>query len=305
MKKLILFISLLVFQTTAFCCDICGCGVGNNYIGVLPDFSKHIFGLRFRTNSMITHVGAGGLNSYLTTMEKYRTLEAWAGWNIGKNFRVMATLPYAFNEKINQGITNRKSGLGDASILGYYQVVASKKSIGNKLLVQSLWVGGGLKLPTGEYRPQDKSLTNSTANLFQLGTGSVDFSANAMYDIRLNDAGISSSAAYKINTTNGSGYRYGNKLSLMLQGYYKIRVMQKFTVAPNVGIGYEKGKSDYDRDLLVDVSGGNLTSGTAGAEFTWKSVSAGFNFQTPLQQNLAMGIVKARDRAMIHLSFVL
>jgi hypothetical protein len=305
MKKLIIILTIVLAQFSARACDICGCGVGNNYIGILPDFSKHIFGLRMRTNSMLTHVGVGGSSSYLTTLENYRTLEAWAGWNISDNFRLIASLPYSFNEKLNQGTVRRKSGLGDASLLAYYQLINNKKSLNSKLLVQSLWVGGGLKLPTGKYNPLDKSSANTTANLFQLGTGSIDFSANAMYDIRLNDAGLNASAAYKINTTNKEDYRYGNKLSLMAQAYYKFRILNAFTVAPNLGMGYEKGRPDSDRGLTADISGGQLTMGTAGAELTWKSISAGFNYQTPLQQNLAMGIVKARDRAMVHVSFML
>ena len=306
MKKIILFITIWLFVVAdTKACDICGCGVGNSYIGILPDFNKHIFGFRFRYNSLLTHVGVGGTTSYLTSNEQYRTIEFWGGWNIGKRIRIMASIPYSFDERTNQGLTNTKNGLGDIFVSGYYQLLNSRKTNGNKMLVQSLWIGAGIKAPSGKYNPIDKSNTNESANLFQLGTGSTDFTLNAMYDIRLQDAGLSTSAAYKMNTANKYNYNYGNKLSLNGQLYYKFRSKSKITIAPNAGIMYENGKKDIDNKLLVDISGGSLLMGTIGMEATFKSISVGGNFQTPFSQNLANGIIKANNRAMVHISFLL
>ena len=306
MKKIILITCacfILVAELKA--CDICGCGVGNSYIGILPDFNKQIFGFRFRYNSLLTHVGVGGSTSYLTSKEQYRTIELWGGWNIGKKFRVMASIPYSFDERTNQGLTNTKNGLGDIFVAGYYQLINTRKTLRSKLLVQSLWVGAGIKAPSGKYNPIDKSNTNESANLFQLGTGSTDFTFNAMYDIRLQDAGISTSASYKINTSNKYDYNYGNKLSLNAQAYYKFRIKNKLTVAPNAGIMYERGEKDIDNKFSVDISGGNLLMGTVGLEASFKKISIGGNFQTPFSQNLANGIIKANNRAMVHISFLL
>ncbi len=306
MKKFILLAAIVIMCGSDLkACDICGCGVGNSYIGILPDFSKHIFGLRFRYNSLLTHVGVGGSTSYLTTKEYYRTMELWSGWNIGKKFRVMAAIPYSFDERLNQGVKKTKDGLGDISLSGYYQLINSRKTTGSKLLVQSLWVGAGIKLPSGKYNPVDKSNTTESANLFQLGTGSTDFTINAMYDVRLQDAGISASANYKINTTNKHDYSYGNKVSLNAQAYYKFRIFNTFTLAPNAGVMYEQSKKDTDNKFLADLSGGNLLMGTLGAEITFNKVSIGGNFQTPFSQNLANGIIKANNRAMVHVSFLL
>lgn len=187
----------------------------------------------------------------------------------------------------------------------YYELINNRKNIGAKLLVQSLWHGAGVKAPTGKYNPGDKSTSTENANLFQLGTGSTDFTLNAMYDIRLQDARLSSSGSYKINTRNKYHYSYGNKISLNTQLYYKIRVRKLFTVAPNLGVLYERGNKDVDKKFPVDISGGNLLMGTIGTEITFKKVSIGGNFQTPFSQKLANGIVKARDRAMVHVSFLL
>jgi opacity protein-like surface antigen len=307
MKKYILILALTIaLPILTLACDICGCGVGNSYIGILPDFHKHIVGLRYRYNSMLTHVGAGGSFTYLTTKEKYSTLEVWSGWNIGKKFRIMASVPYSFNERTNQGITKSKNGLGDITLSGYYQLLNNRHIVfENKLLVQSLWIGGGIKLATGKYNPLDKNSTNDNANLFQLGTGSNDFNIGIMYDIRLQDMGINVSSNYKITTANKYDYQYGNKFNINAQAYYKFRIKDKLTIAPNAGAQYERAKNDLDKGLDVTVSGGNLLLGTAGIEAAFGKMAIGANIQTPFSQNLANGIVKAKNRFMLHVAFAL
>lgn len=306
MKKTVLILLLTISTlTVSYACDICGCGAGSNYVGILPDFGKKIFGLRYRYNSLLSHVGVGGATTYLTTKESYHITEAWGGFNIGNRFRIMLTVPYAINERTNQGTTTSKNGLGDVSAYGYYQLINHRKSIGNKLLVQSLWIGGGIKLPTGKYNPKDKSTTGENTNLFQLGTASVDYSVNVMYDVRLQDAGLNLAASYKMNGNNKYEYSYGNKLNASAQAYYKVRIKNKLTVAPNAGILYEFAQKDIDNKSEVDISGGRSLLGTAGVELAFKKIAIGGNWQTPFSQNLASGIIKAQNRAMVHISFIL
>src|ERR1700755_3241064 len=100
MKKgiAIFFLSLAVYGNVA-ACDICGCGVGSYYTGILPEFRKNILGLRYRYNTLTTHLGPGGSVSYLTTTERFRTVDLWGGWSITPKFRLMGYVPLNFNEK--------------------------------------------------------------------------------------------------------------------------------------------------------------------------------------------------------------
>jgi hypothetical protein len=306
MKKLFLFISITVMTTaSAKACEICGCGIGNSYIGILPEFNKNIFGFRYRYNSMLTHIGVGGATTYLTTAESYRTLEAFGGVNITRDFRLMASIPYSFDERTNQGITQSKNGLGDISISAFYQLVNSRKTLTDKMLVQSLWIGGGIKLPTGNYNPLSKVTAVETANLFQLGTGSTDFILTGMYDVRLQDLGFNLTGSYRINTVNAYQYQYGNKFSISAQAYYKLKIAPKFSVSPNAGVLSEIGQKDTDHSVSVDISGGNLLMGSVGAELVFRKFAIGGNWQTPLSQNLANGIIRANDRYMFHCSIVI
>jgi hypothetical protein len=305
MKKIVLLLIATSFTITATkACDICGCGVGNTYIGVLPEFRKHIFGVRYRYSSLVSHVGVGGTVTYLTTNEYYKTTELWGGFYVGKRLRLLTAIPYNFNERNNQGISSFKNGLGDINTTVYYELLNKKKTYKNKLLIHSLWFGGGIKLPTGQYNPIDKSNTNNN-NLFQLGTGSVDFTINSMYDLRYQDAGLNINANYKINTSNKYKYLYGNKLTISSQAYYKFKIANKFSVVPNTGVLYETARQDYDDKTIENISGGNLTMGTLGLETAYKKIAFGINWQTPLNQNVANGIVKANDRVMVHMSILL
>ena len=287
-------------------CDICGSGAGSNYTGILPEFNKYITGVRYKYNTVLAHLGTGGNITHLTTKEKYNTAEAWAGWNINQRVRIMASVPYNFNQRAHQGIIQHKNGIGDISLSVLYQLVNKKNKPGdNKLLAQSLWLGGGGKLATGKYNPADKSGNAQNANLFQLGTGSFDFNINAMYDIRLRNAGIYINSSYKINTANKYNYQYGNKLSLNTQAYYKFVVKNGVMIGPNAGIQYENASADRDENTMVFASGGNLLSGTLGIETAFGKFAAGINFQKPISQNLANHIIKAGDRLMLHVALAL
>jgi hypothetical protein len=305
MKKISMtFVFILVTASVANACDICGCGAGSAYLGILPDFNTRIIGLRYRYNSVQTHVGAQGTSTYLTTKERYRTAEIWAGWNFGKRWRLMAYVPVSFNSKTNQEEYASKTGLGDAGVQAMYHVLNTKNTVAERLLVQDLWIGAGVKLPTGKYEPADKETSGQSANLFQLGTGSFDFLATTMYDVRLQDAGLNLSASYKMNTTNKYDYNYSNKLSTNAQLYYKFRIKKVLTVAPNIGAGYERSATDLDEEYKVFNSGGYVLFGTVGAELNYRKLAAGGNWQPPLSQNLAEGIVRARNKMMVHVAIM-
>lgn len=305
MKKVFMIIITCCYVTTGKACDICGCGVGSGYIGILPDFKKQIIGLRYRMSNLKTHVGAGGSSSYLTTNEYYHVTEIWAAVNLAKKLRVMATIPFNFNRKESSSGSSNSNGLGDASLQIFYNILNKKGAAGkNKLLVQSLWLGSGVKLPTGKYHPSNKQDSND-ANIFQLGTGSTDLTLNLMYDIRLQDVGININSSYKINTANRYDYRYGNKFSLNTQLYHKFRISDFCSLAPNAGISLEYSKKDKDNKYIMDISGGKIAMGIIGTEISYKKIVAGFNWQQPVTQDLANGLVKANNKAMFHIAFAL
>ncbi|PTS96773.1 hypothetical protein DBR11_18535 [Pedobacter sp. HMWF019] len=303
-KKIMMALVLVMISITATrACDICGCGVGSYYLGILPEYNKRFIGLRYQHKTLRTHLGPFGERTPLTSDETYQSMELWGGWNIGSRFRILAFVPYNFNERESQTGNGRKNGLGDIALMGYYKLLDSKRTLGDRLLVQSLWIGGGIKVPTGKYEPSERLAISESPNNFQLGTASTDFTLNAAYDIRYNDLGLNANLNYKLNTENKYEYRYGNKFTGNILMYYKIRVANAVTLAPNAGVLYETAQKDVENKKYdVAVSGGYSLSAVGGLEVSLKRLSLGANYQNVRSQNLAGGRVHAGNRLMVHMS---
>lgn len=305
MKKKIIISLMLLCSTTfaSFACDICGCGVGSYYLGILPEFNKRFIGLRYQHKSLQTHLGPLGQRTPITADETYQSAELWGGWNIGSRFRILAFVPYNFNKRESQTGNGTKNGLGDIALMGYYKLLDKSGTLGERLLVQSVWIGGGLKVPTGKYEPSERLAIQESPNNFQLGTASTDFTLNAAYDIRYNDLGLNTNVNYKINTENKYHYRYGNKLTANMLAYYKFRLANVVTVAPNAGVLYETADKDVENNKYnVEVSGGYSLSAVVGVEVAMKGLSFGANYQNVRSQDLAGGRAKAGNRLMVHMS---
>lgn len=303
-KKIMMALVLVMMSITATrACDICGCGVGSYYLGILPEYNKRFIGLRYQHKTLRTHLGPFGERTPLTSDETYQSVELWGGWNIGSRFRILAFVPYNFNERESQTGNGTKNGLGDIALMGYFKLFDSKGTLGDRLLVQSLWVGGGIKVPTGKYEPSERLAVSESPNNFQLGTASTDFTFNAAYDIRYNDLGLNANVNYKINTENKYEYRYGNKFTGNILMYYKIRVANSVTLAPNAGVLYETAQKDVENKKYdVAVAGGYSLSAVGGVEVSLKRLSLGANYQNVRSQNLAGGRVHAGNRLMVHMS---
>ena len=307
MKKLLITLSLIIAFQSSQACDICGCGVGGNYIGLLPDFTKRFVGLRYQFNRLTTQLDINGNRTALSTDEKYQTMELWGAWNIGQKWRVLALVPYNFNEKYTEGsdLLRKKNGIGDITLNGYYKLFdQSNPTANNKLVVQSLWVGMGVKLPTGAYDvAEQQNATATNPNMFQLGTGSLDFIPSLMYDVRIQDFGINANASYKINTENKDDYRYGNKIAANASAYYKIALGANSRLAPNAGISFENQQKDHAMGFKVEETGGHILNASMGLEANFNRISVGASFQTPIQQELGRGRIDAGNRLLTHVSF--
>jgi len=300
MKRLfLLFLTgTIIFESRA--CEICGCGVNNFYIGILPQFNHKFFGVRYHFNSFNTR-----LHNDPTQYSKdfYQTVELWGGWNIGKKLQVLAFVPFNHNyQNSDEGIT-KMTGLGDIAALVNYKVLDVNSVNGkDRTFSQQLWVGGGIKFSTGKFEidPNDPDLASS-ANM-QLGSGSTDILLNAMYNVRIDKVGINTTATYKLNSTNKDQYKFGNKFLASSFAYYPLAV-SKTIISPNLGVLYEKTNASELQGSKIDLTGGSILQGSAGVEFAFNKIAVGFNAQLPLAQNFAENQTTQKIRGMAHVSF--
>jgi hypothetical protein len=295
MKKFFFTLFVSVIFLSASACEICGCGVGNYYIGILPNFNHRFFGVRYHFNSFNTR-----LNSDPTQFSKdfYQTVELWGGWNVGKRFQVLAFVPYNINHQVSDEGTTDLKGFGDAALMANYKVFETT----NKNVSQQLWLGGGIKLPTGKFKidandPDVAAIANT-----QLGSGSTDLLLNAMYNIRINKLGINTTANYKINTSNKEEYKFGDKLTAGSFMYY-VFPMKGIIISPNVGLLYEHTEASELQSSKIDLTGGQILQGSIGAEVSFNRIAIGLSTQLPIAQNFAENQTKAKVKGMLHVSF--
>jgi hypothetical protein len=300
LKPLSLLTALMMIASPIFACDICGCGNNGNYIGILPEFQKHIFGFRYRQNGIRSHIGYNGASTYLTTKETYASYELWGSVKVAKKMNLLFSLPYNTNTEVRSDKTQAINGLGDVNLLGFYTLVQSNQlTKSNQVLIQSFRIAAGVKLPTGKFNLNNEL---QQTQLFTLGTGTTDFMLGGVYEVRLQNTGLNISSNVKFNTENSKQYLYGYKLQSNFQLYQKIFFAEKLSLAPNIGLQYEYTQKDKFQNQIVDISGGYILNSIFGVEFQANKYFLGMNVQLPIRQNIGNGQIESNSRWMLHLS---
>src|SRR5688572_14916977 len=181
MKKICIAILFLLISHSGTACDVCGCALGGNYFGLLPGLNRNFVGLRWSQAKFYAHMNHH--SEYLAeeySNDTYQKVEAWGRFGIGKRVQLFAFVPYIING-MNGSIQKVKaSGLGDVVVIGNYRVLTTADE--EALFQHTMLVGGGVKLPTGKFDVEDQGkLVNPN---FQMGSGSVDFLVNAIYNVK-------------------------------------------------------------------------------------------------------------------------
>lgn len=300
MKKLITAIAVaFIGISSTQACEICGCGIGNYYLGLVPGFHHHFFGMRYQFRNFKT-VMADDPSQF--SKDYFKSVELWGGINLGKKVQLIGIVPVNFIHQVSDdGIVN-KNGLGDVAVLLNYKLFDKTSVSGKRNVNQQLWLGTGIKLPTGKFNIDVADPMLITLANTQTGSASTDFMLNAMYNVTVNKFGINSNVSYKLNTENKDKYSFGNKFSSGLIAYYSLP-KKGINFTPNVGISYENIATNKLQAQKVALTGGDLSLATAGLELGFKSFTIGGNVQLPVAQNFADGQTEAKLKGMAHITF--
>lgn len=300
---LTIFILLTLNITTSVGCDVCGCSLGSNYFGILPQYDQHFIGLRWHYSSFLARMNHN--SEYLEneySHDTYQKFEWWGRFYLTERIQLFASIPYSYNRMNGSHQRVTASGIGDISLLVNYAIVNTGEDVGNPW--RHTWLmGGGIKLPTGDFRQEDQGrLINPN---FQLGTGSTDFTVNTIYTVRFNNVGLSMSATQQINTINPEGYRFGHQrnISGQLFFWHKIKAL---SLLPNAGVYYETGAMHTDHGIQQTNTGGEAWFAQAGLEVYYRQAAVGFTFQQPISQKMnsdQIADIEARERTVLSLIY--
>ena len=300
MKELPLSLIILLSSVSGnLACPFCGCGNSNFQVGLLPTYSNAFVGARYTYThfNTLSHDGSQYSHDY------FHTTELWGGYKIGR-VQVMGFVPYVTSHKSSDdGIIN-KSGIGDVLILANYQVFSITNSdTNNKKAYNSLWLGAGIKLRTGQSQV-DVSDPDFTVGDFSStpGTGSMDYLLNATHNLLVGNNGIVTNIAYRINTANAQQFQYGNRIYVNSAYFHSLPIGQ-LVIRPSLGLNLIVNDTNHYQSQEVADSHGYVLSGTAGINLQRGLIGMMANGFLPVSQNLFDGQTQFRQRASVALTF--
>lgn len=274
-------------------CTICGCSASNQYLGILPQFSKQFVGLQYQFRSFQSeHLAHSENGKSKFSQEYYNTLQLWGRYNLSHRIQLFAFVPYVKNIKTEKADKMQIDGIGDISVLANYQLLTPNDSSTWK---HSLQAGGGVKMPTGHF---DKTTSLETEGLpnMQTGTNSLDYLMNVNYTLKRESIGLNLDASYTLTQPNDVGYKFGNRISAGLLAFYWFE-NPNFIVIPQLGVRYDHAEEDYEnfeKGWFSDMNGGYQLYLSSGVQFYKGSVGVQLSAHLPIKQHYADGRVNTK-----------
>lgn len=288
-------------------CDLCGCSTssGSSGFGTLDNLS--FVGLRYIYQDYESRDGI--FTNSPTSKERFNTYQVWARIPVNETFYFNAIVPYQDLYRDFEDRTEHISGLGDITVIGWYQLKFSKNNKSDEVDFNKereasphrLNIGIGLKLPTGEF---ENMLTDRINPGFQVGTGSLDAIFSVLHSYSKNKLGVNTSATYYVKTENKNEYHYGNQFSFASNVYYNLP-LENSAFSPFIGISGDVYNSIKQFNEVLPETNGNIVNGAFGTEFMINQFIVGANYTFPISQNLFGDNVTSKNRFMVYLNYVL
>ncbi len=234
----------------------------------------------------------------LFSIEHFHSAEVWGQLLWRQRLQVVGLLPVNYFTQTLGEQRTVSQGLGDAVLLANYRLW--EWSWGERLSCrQQMWLGGGVKLPTGRF---DRSLIDRGVHPnLQPGTGAPDGLLSAMYNIRHERWGFAADVLFRLTQENRVGYRFGHRLNSSGRFFYQTAT-QSVRWLPTAGVAYEWAAEDQDQGARVHDTGGWSLWGHLGLDIFRNRWAVGVAWQPPIWQHLGNGFLRAKARAYLSAS---
>lgn len=273
-------------------CDACGCAAGNGSSGFETLLNPQFIGIKYFAQHYKARENL--FTDKLTQDQYFNTVQIWGKIPLTKKLNVYASLPYHFHEKKTLQGDIQIKGIGDANIMGIYELLHS----GNNS--HQLNGGLGLKIPLGRFDEKGISGVNPS---FQLGTGSWDYVTVLSYKYQKNLFALLLNTDYTFKTENKKQYRFGNQWNYAATGFYKFWNNQHAVFSGKIGMQGEVYNQNKQFNENLPNTAGSALYGKIGFETSYKRWSLGSEIMLPAYTDLAGGDIEAKSRFSIFINF--
>ncbi|MGY2131161.1 hypothetical protein ACW9KT_02960 [Hymenobacter sp. HD11105] len=213
-----------------------------------------------------------------TDYEIFRVVELRGKYFLAKRLDLNVFIPYVMNTSQINGRQLNTEGLGDVTVFAGYHVIRNIET----LRVQSrLIVGGGAKLPTGDFRRTSPN-GRRYALLNQPGTGTTDGFVYANYIGSFHNVGLSLNTSYRRSTRNAFENSLAPSTATFASLFYRVPLKGKWQVYPSAQVFYEKTAGEtLDGHLTGEHAMNNALLGP-GLDVYYRNFSLNTSVQFPV-----------------------
>lgn len=279
-------------KSEAFFCDACGCAAGNGSSGFESLLNPQFIGVKY----FAQHYKAKE-NLFvkdLTQDQYFNTIQLWGKIPVTKKLSVYGSIPFQFHEKQTLQGDIKISGIGDASVMGIYEILKSKNTF------HQLNGGFGVKIPLGKF--DEKGITGVNPS-FQLGTGSWDYQFALSYKFQKNLFALLLNTDYTLKGENKKHYQFGNQWNYSAIGFQRLWRNENSIFSGKLGLQGEVYDWNKQFGEIMPRTAGSALYGKLGFEVSYKKFSLGSELMLPAYTNLASGDIEAKSRFSVFVNF--
>ncbi|TDX84127.1 transporter [Epilithonimonas xixisoli] len=281
-----------LLKSQEFFCDACGCGAGNGSSGFESLLNPQFIGIKYFSQHYKAKENL--FTNELTQDQYFNTIQIWGKIPITEKLSVYGSLPFQFHEKKTLQGDIRINGIGDASLMGIYQILNSKNTF------HQLNGGFGVKIPIGKFDERGISGVNPS---FQLGTGSWDYQLALNYKFQKNLFALLINTDYTLKTENKKHYQFGNQWNYAMTGFQRIWRNENSIISGKLGLQGEVYDWNKQFGEVMPRTAGSALYGKIGFEASYKKWSIGSEVMLPAYTNLASGDIEAKSRFGLFVNF--
>jgi hypothetical protein len=263
MRSLFLLVLAFVLSTgQVLACDACGCAAGANFLGILPQVEKNLFGYRFLYNYFPAPPAENTEVPGAFLEDTYRQHDLWFRLYPTERWQLFINVPYKVNTRVWNDRSVTLEGLGDISLMAHYLLV--QPDSGATGWQHFFRFGPMVKMPTGKYQQRDGNLAMLPA-MMQTGNGAWGLGANAVYTVRNRNWGTNVALQANWNTANELKYQLGSQYSGALTLFYS-RDVKRWNFMPQVGLMVEYFDVDQGAFGPETATGASRINGQIGVD---------------------------------------